>query len=377
MVKVDRFMVSDPWHDRPLILKPNRVWRTYRGGLLLDSWQGADSPSDGEFPEEWAASLTVAVNRGRERPGEGLSRAASPDGRGERILKELISESPQAFLGKKHTARYGSDTGLLVKVLDAAERLTIQVHPDRAFARREFGSAYGKTEAWYVLDGRTIDGEPPYLLIGFKPGVTKATWADLFRRQDIEGMIDSLHRVPLQKGDVFLIEGGVPHAIGSGCLLVEIQEPTDYTLRPERRTPRGLDLPDAACHQGIGFEKMLECFHYDALSYEGMMERCRIQSETVNETREGRERCLVGAKHTDCFRMHHLEVGGRMRHSMRDEFAVALVVSGGGSLSWSKGVLPVRQGDMLFLPAGLEQVDYRSLGRESLQVVLCFPPSAG
>ncbi len=70
-------------------------------------------------------------------------------------------------------------------------------------------------------------------------------------------MLDSLHKVPLTEGEVLLIEGGVPHAIGSGCFLIEIQEPTDYTLRVERTTVRGETLPDTACHQGAGFPERL------------------------------------------------------------------------------------------------------------------------
>ena len=79
-------------------------------------------------------------------------------------------------------------------------------------------------------------------------------------------MLSCLHKVPVKKGDTFIIRGGVPHGIGAGCFLVEIQEPTDYTIRTERVTPSGLPVADAMCHQGLGFEKMFDCFDYQGYS---------------------------------------------------------------------------------------------------------------
>lgn len=81
-----------------------------------------------------------------------------------------------------------------------------------------------RTEAWYIIDGREIDGEPPYILFGFKSGITREKWEKMFREQDIQGMIDSMHKFNINPGQVFLIETGIPHAIGSGCFLIEIQE---------------------------------------------------------------------------------------------------------------------------------------------------------
>ncbi len=96
--------------------------------------------------------MTPANNPGRDDPDEGLSRLA--DGR---LLRDAIAADPNAWLGEEHLARFGTSTGLLVKLLDAAERLPVHAHPDRAFAREAFDSPFGKTEAWIVLDTR--DGE--------------------------------------------------------------------------------------------------------------------------------------------------------------------------------------------------------------------------
>jgi len=361
---------------RPLKLLPNRVWRTYEGGGLLDRWHGADAPSDGAFPEDWVGSLVRAANVGREQITEGYSQYIGSDGT-VRLLKEAVERSPQSFLGSGHVAKYGVQSALLVKALDSSERLTIQVHPDRKFAKEQFQSDYGKTEAWYVLGGRTIDGVEPYLLMGFKPGITREVWRKLFEAQDIEGMVNALHQIPLREGEVFLVEGGVPHAIGSGCFLIEIQEPTDLTLRTERTTPRGHAVPDQACHQGIGFERMLDCFHYEDLSYDETMQRWKKDPILLTGTEEGSEWQLIGSRDTDCFRMHRLEVAGRWRLKPQDSFFTAIAVKGSGKLSWAGGELSVRAGDSFFIPADSEELELIRSGddAQALQVLLCFPPA--
>ncbi|WP_168123517.1 type I phosphomannose isomerase catalytic subunit [Paenibacillus sp. HB172176] len=358
---------------QPLKLLPNRVWRTYEGGRLLEAWSGAIEPKDGPFPENWIGSVVRAHNVGRERLVEGYSKFIAADGT-EHPLKDCIEQDPQAFLGRRHAEKYGRQTAVLVKALDSSERLTIQVHPDRRFAKRHFQSHYGKTEAWYALGGRTIDGEEPYVLLGFKPGVTKEVWRRLFEEQDLEGMTHALHKVPLREGEVFLIEGGVPHAIGSGCLIIEIQEPTDLTLRTERTTPRGMLVPDQACHQGIGFDRMLDCFHYEELSYEDTMRRWKKEPRVVNATLDGTEWELIGENDTECFRMRRLDISGRYGMSGTGVFCIVIVVEGKGKIGWSYGEQSLKEGDSFFIPADCEFVQYVREGDTELRIVLCFPP---
>ena len=190
------------------------------------------------MPEEWIMSTISA--RGKNRPlEEGLSFLTTP--LGVLPLNELVGVDCELFLGKRVTKKFGT-TGVLIKMLDSKERLTIQVHPDKQFARAMLNSAFGKTESWYVLGGREINGEKSCIYLGFKEGVTEEIWSALFYRQDITGMLNCLHRFEVNPGDAFIIYGGVPHAIGSGCFLMEVQEPTDYTMRVEKMTPGGLTI---------------------------------------------------------------------------------------------------------------------------------------
>ena len=326
-------------YSHPISLLPAGAWRSYLGGSLIARLHGEER-EDSHFPEEWILSTVTARNPGREDVVEGLS--ATPEGAS---LKEIIAAHPEKALGTAHAAAFGPTPGVLVKLLDAAERLAVQVHPTREKAMELFGSPFGKTECWHIIDTRVIGGEEPCVYLGFKPGVTREKWVALFEKQDVEGMLDCLHRFPVKKGDTFLICGGQPHAIGTGCLMIEIQEPTDYTIKVQRVTSAG-KLPDEACHQGLGFEKMFDCFDYGGLSREETLKRWHIPP--VTQVREGcTQTQLVGYAHTPMFAMDTLEVKGRCRKEASDTFSGLYVLEGEGVLDG----ISVGPGDQFFLPA--------------------------
>ena len=115
----------------PLKQFSNRVWRTYEGGALIDKWKNDSPELDGSMPEEWIMSTVTA--RGTNRPeNEGLSLMQTPSGT--HLLKELVASNKELYLGKDLAKKFGT-TGVLIKMLDSKERLTIQVHPDKEYAR--------------------------------------------------------------------------------------------------------------------------------------------------------------------------------------------------------------------------------------------------
>ena len=293
-----------------LKMKENRVWRLYKGGKLLDELHGREG-SDGRFPEDWLASVVEAINPPREdAPAhEGLSQVELPEG-GTAFLRDVIME------------KFPTDEfNVLTKFLDSAERLPIQVHPDKAEARRLFHSEYGKTEAWYILGGREIGGEQPHLLMGFKEDVTPALLRELFDRQDIEGMAALMHKIPVQPGEVYLIRGGLAHAIGPGVLLLEIQEPTDYTVSLETHDMAGNEIPEQLIHQGVGFERMFDCFHYTKQSREELLASC---CPPVRPIAPGYE-ALVSYEDTPCFSLRRRNVeGGAQVEAVGLPYAVAV-----------------------------------------------------
>jgi mannose-6-phosphate isomerase len=355
-------------------LAPSRAWRTYLGGKLLDELHDSNQkPEDGHFPEEWMMSIVAARNAGREDiKDEGLSMVAETNPAVS--LKSLITSNPACFLGKQHTACFGDNTGVLVKLIDSAERLTIQVHPDRTMAKALFHSAFGKTECWHILGGRVINGQPPAIYLGFKPGVTRKQWQDLFNRQDLPGMLACLHRFDVHKGETFLIEGGIPHAIGAGCFLAEIQEPTDFTIRVERTTPSGFEVADTMCHQGLGFEKMFDCFTYGGLTREETQSRWLIPSTVLHEEQSGQETELIGYQHTDYFRMTELEINTVMHFTAKDTFSGIYILSGRGTIFTGKAAQSFRKGDQFFLPAQVEQFSIKNDTEEKCRILRYFGP---
>lgn len=226
----------------PVRLLPNRVYRFYRGGALIDRLRG-DNQVDGSFPEDWIGSVTPANNPGREDVDEGLSRLA--DGR---LLRDAIAVDPELWLGSGRPRHWGLSTGLLVKLLDSAQRLPIHAHPNRRFAEAHLRSPFGKTEAWIVLATRRPSGE---VWVGLREPVAPGRWRGWIDDQDVVAMLDALHNVSVVAGDIVFVPAGVPHAIGRGILIAELQEPTDFSLICEWD---GFPIRPEDSHLGLGWD---------------------------------------------------------------------------------------------------------------------------
>lgn len=323
----------------PLKLNAAKAWRTYLGGSMIDALHGKEGMEDTHFPEEWIMSTTAARNAEREHiQNEGMS-VLEDSGR---YLKDFIEECPEKMLGKAHLDAHGASTGVLIKLIDSAERLSIQVHPNKEMAKKWFQSEYGKTECWHILGGREIDGEKPCIYFGFQEGITKEYWKKVFDEQDIPAMLNCLHKIEVTPGETWLIKGGVPHAIGAGCFLMEIQEPTDYTIRTERSTPSGFRIADSMCHQGIGFENMFECFLYEGKTKDQIRkEFCIPQKGNV----------LVGYEDTKCFQLELLDVDMVVDVKPEEVFSGIYILDGEGLLESEGECRKIKKGDQFFIPA--------------------------
>ena len=349
---------------RPIRLASSRAWRTYIGGRMISALHGEDD-GDTNFPEEWLMSTVTARNSGREHIIEGVSRVYGTDV----TLTELVKENAEAILGAHHVAKYGDSLGLLVKLLDAAERLTLQVHPTRDAAKCLFGSAFGKTECWHIIGEREIGGEKPCIYIGFKEGVTRERWKCCFDTQDVPAMLDCLHRVEVKKGDTFIIRGGVPHGIGAGCFLVEIQEPTDYTVRTERVTPSGLKIADFMCHQGLGFDRMFDCFEYDGASLSETLLRYRVAPKIEAHDGYTVTRIIYPAV-TDMFSLDLITVTGETILSGNGSFYGIYVMGGDGALDGER----VTVCDHYIVPACAGDIKVTGSEESPLRLLRFFGP---
>lgn len=355
----------------PIKLSFASAWRTYLGGKLIRGLHGEKNIQDDHFPEEWIMSVVSARNAGREHiKDEGMSYVVGED---KLTLKELVEAYPNDVLGKSHFDKYASSMGVLIKLIDSSERLSIQVHPDKEKARMYFDSDFGKTECWHILGGREINGEKPCIYMGFKAGITKDRWKQVFDEQDIEGMLDCLYKFEVKEGDTFLIKGGMPHAIGAGCFLTEIQEPTDYTLRTERSTPSGLMIDDFMVHQGIGFEKMLDCFNYEGMTdYEA--EKLRMKPEIVEKAPDYTEYKIISYDDTPCFKMHKVTVSGEYTIKNDGVYKGVYVLEGAGKFICDDKAFDISKAEQYMIPASCKNVVVKNTSDEDIVLLLCNGP---
>lgn len=223
----------------PIALAANRPpERFYRGGERLRVFRGEEGSAPRE-PEDWVGSVTTV--RGEET----LGLSALPDGR---LLRDAIAADPIAWLGEDHVRRWGADLRLLVKLLDAGQRLPVHAHPHDDFAAGHLGRAHGKAEAWYILEGGTVH-------VGLRDDVTADALADLVARQDVTALLGLLHEIEVGPGDVVWVPPGEAHAIGAGVLLLELQQPEDLSILLEWEG-FAIDGP-AEGHLGLGFDLAL------------------------------------------------------------------------------------------------------------------------
>lgn len=324
-------------------LLSTRVFRAYNGGKNIDIMMGAKNPEVSRFPEDWLASVTKAFNPGRNVENEGLSK--TEDGV---LLKSLIDSNKEEMIGERETM------SILFKLLDSDERLVIQVHPTVEFAKKHFNSSYGKTECWYILN----DGG--YVYLGFKRGVTKEYMKELFLKQDIDAMLSCMHRFDVKKGDFIFVAGGVPHAIGKGCFLAELQEPTDLMVIPERVTPSGVVLAEEKLHGGLGFDKMFDCFSYEGADSVDIYNRYFVKPKVVDEN----IKTIVDEKITDKFKFFEIQVDGKYVYKMKS-YGIVLVIEGEGKIS----NIQVRMGDRLFVSENEKEINIEG----KMRILLCRP----
>lgn len=325
-----------PTTDFPFLLDNPRAWRTYLGGRMLDALHGDSNGEDGHFPEEWILSTVAARNAGREQfPEEGMSHLRGTDV----TLKSVLESDTEGYLGKGAAQ---PTLGVLTKLIDSAERLTLQVHPDRPTALRLFQSQYGKTECWHILSGHPVNGEEPCIYYGFQPDMT-ARVGSAVPRTGYSRDAGRDAEIPGASGRHHPDRGRDAPRHRRGCFLVEIQEPTDYTIRVERTTPSGFAVADSMCHQGLGFETMFECFHYEPHSREEIHDRWFIEPETVLKTAGGSITTLVGYRNTPLFRLDEVNVSDTLTVDCPPRGSGIYVLEGAGTLSANGRSLPLKR----------------------------------
>jgi len=300
--------------DQLLFLQPvfqHRIW----GGSALEEKFGYDIPA-GKIGECWGISA--------HPNGESVIKNGKYAGK---KLSELWREAPEIF-GEQQSEVFP----LLVKILDANADLSVQVHPDDAYAKKYENGELGKTECWYVVDC----DEKAEIIFGHHAAskeeaiemIKKGKWDQFLRRQ------------PVKKGDFFYVQSGTIHALCKGTIILEVQQSSDTTYRLYDYNR----LDDGGNPRELHIEKSLDVLaipHVDV----GTNLVIVIENKSLSVTE------LVS---NECFTVSKYEVRGVARNRFKKPTYTLISVTCGKGLIAGQSV---EKGDHIIVPVGIREVE--------------------
>ena len=294
------------------------------GGTRLRDEYGKRSDAD-KVAESWELSCHK----------DGRSVIANGEYKG-KTLEEYINDKGKGVLGT-NCERF-EYFPILIKLIDAKDNLSVQVHPDNEYALRVEGE-YGKTEMWYIVD--CAPGSE--LLYGFKHEISREEFA---RRIRDNTLLEVTNNVPVHKGDVFFIESGTLHAIGKGILIAEIQQNSNTTYRIYDYGRVGADGKPRQLH----IEKACEVTK--------LIPPTRPTKPAGQpEAKDGFTETLLAT--SEYFNVNKLDVSSKARLCASEaSFNSVLVLDG----SFRLGELELKKGDSVFVPAGFGEYTLEGSG---------------
>lgn len=262
-------------------------------------------------------------------------------------LDKYIAIMGESVIGA-HAARY-SYFPLLIKFIDTAADLSLQVHPDTEYALRVEGQ-YGKTELWYVVECRPGAS----LICGFDRCVTKD---EVRRRVADNTLLEVCRRVPVHPGDVFHIPSGMIHCVGDGVTLVEVQENSDVSYRIYDYNRLGRDGKP----RSLQVEKAL-----DVLTLEPQPQ-APLPPPAINFFAEHEIRMLAAS---ELYLVYHIQMRGRCSlKTDRQSFHSIVVLDGLLEIEYRSGIEYLEKGSSLFVPADYGVYWLRGFGSFILSMV--------
>ena len=307
----------------PMVLTPFVSETVWGGRRLIDEYSVVTDKRNAA--EAWVMSAHK----------NGSSTVANGEFAGE-TLREVYLAHPE--IGGKNCAGF-SDFPVLIKFIDAAADLSVQVHPTDAYAQERENGQLGKTEMWYVLDA----SKDAKLVYGLKRERTEQQMRDAIAKGTL---MKDLQWVPVKKDDLFFIEAGTIHAIGAGALVAEIQENSNLTYRLYDYDRVGKDGKKRELH----IDKALDVANLKSSAEPK-------QPLRVLKYRQGiASELLTRCKYFEVYRMIVNTERRQKVHYRADEiaFRVLLCVNGCGTISYEGGNLPFYKGDCIFVPADSE-----------------------
>lgn len=269
-----------------------------------------------------------------------------------RTLRAVLREHPE-YLGE-HCRNEAGELPILIKFIDAKQDLSVQVHPDDAYAAAHESGQRGKDEMWYVLDAER-DARLIY-------GLVRNCSADELREHLRKGTVESfLQRVPVRTDDVFYLPAGTIHAIGAGCLIAEIQENSNLTYRLydyNRKDKTGKMRP-------LHLDMALDCANLRRSALP------RQPLRVLNYRPSCATELLCRCSHFQVKRLLLNTERNRARLTLYADalsFCVLLCIRGCGSISCADEAIDFFKGDCVFVPANTEFILH---GRAEFLTVRC------
>ena len=283
---------------------------------------------------------------GTERLAESWELTVRPDGmsvvaNGEyaaRTLGEFIDAAGADVIGKGYD---GDRFPLLIKLIDARDRLSIQVHPSDEYAQRN-ENEYGKTEMWYIVEA----DEGAELVFGLSSDYTPEGFKAALDAGRVE---DMLRRVKVHAGEVYFIPSGLVHAIGAGILICEIQQNSNVTYRVYDYNRPGADGKPRALHINMALDVIVNS---PPAEFEGLRFSRGVKPRDDSSA-------LLAA--CDKFVVTRYDVSGRVAVDADETSFVSLTFTDGdGVISYDGKDYEFTKGDTYFLPAGMGRAEIRS-----------------
>lgn len=304
----------------PLKFDPILTERIWGGKILSQKYNKANIP--GNLGESWELS-------GQEKADSEVINGFLS----ENTLTELIETYMGELVGDKIYDHYGLDFPLLFKLIDAKDKLSIQVHPNDEVAV-ERHQCFGKTEMWYVLEA-----EPgAELIIGFAKDSNRDEYLDALDDERVEELLD---RVPVKAGDVFFIPAGLVHAIGKGVVIAEIQQSSDITYRIYDYNRKDSNGNGRELHT----EQALEVINFKTYK-ESKIQYVEKQNEVIT---------LVDCEYftTNLLQFNH---SFQRDYTTLDSFKVLMCLEGSFTLETEDNITDVEKGDTILIPAVIDQI---------------------
>lgn len=308
-----------------MLLKLKPALKDYLwGGTKLKTGFGFESDME-KVAEGWMLSC--------HKDGENIIENGEYKGK---TLSEVIALCSEKVLG--HNAEKFDFFPILIKLIDAKNDLSVQVHPDNEYALRVEGE-YGKTECWYILDC----DENAELIYGFNKEISSEEFRE---RINDNTFLDVVNKVKVHKGDMFFIEAGTLHAIGSGILLAEIQQNSNTTYRVYDYARKDKDGNLRPLH----IEKAID------------VTKCKTPSHSIKPIGE-KIKTVSGTSQllTECelFRVSEYKINGKEElFADENSFVSVIVTEGNGKIKNSGEELEIKKGDSLFVSAGSGKIEF-------------------